>query len=375
MGRLSPRKRQLAQLTYHKKIRVISENDQPICKVVPVERGSNPRRDKESESAMEADEACIDEEELDINIIWIKHIVAFDQYRKNQQNPTLKIINRFIHLRQYMVARRNGRKAMEASNLIAELSDKGPYYARVIRDNVKTFIINGILPSGHGRPRVKGYLENKDIDHAVTAYLKEYKFTITPSNLKAHLENTIFHILNNPGGVKTIHTETARKWMLKKKWNYGIRKKGVYVDGHEREDVVIYRENFLKEMDTLEESMIMYDDDTLEPIQNPEIESNKQKRYILVTHDESCFHANDEKKYGWAPKGEQPLRRKGLGKGIMVSEFLLDTVGRLAVSEEDYRIIDNPLFPREACEIFEYGRENGYWTSDHMIKQVNIFSV
>ena len=96
-------------------------------------------------------------------------------------------------------------------------------------------------------------------------YLKEHKFSVTPNNLKAHLEDKVFPILDIPGR-KTIHEGTAQKWMKKKNWNYGIRKKGIYIDGHEHDDVVAYQERFLNDMEILEESMIMYDDTTLEPL-------------------------------------------------------------------------------------------------------------
>jgi len=116
--------------------------------------------------------------------------------------------------------------------------------------------------------------------------------------------------------------------------------------------------------------MVHYDDDTLEPIPNPDIECGAVKRHILVTHDESTFHANDDKKHGWGPEGEQPLKKKGRGRGLMVSDFLLDTVGRLAVSEEEYTAMKEPSFPREACETFDYGNDKGYWTGAHVVEQV-----
>jgi len=154
-------------------------------------------------------------------------------------------------------------------------------------------------------------------------------------------------------------------------WNFIRYKKGVYIDGHEREDVVTYRKNFLEKMQELEQFMVQYDDKTLEPLPNHNIESGKFKRHILVTQDESIFHANDGKRFGWVHNGEQPLMKKGLGKGIMVSMFLVDTIGILALPENDLAISSS--FPREAYEIFEYGGNNGYWTSEHMIKQVNYF--
>ncbi|CAG8748767.1 863_t:CDS:1, partial [Funneliformis caledonium] len=53
--------------------------------------------------------------------------------------------------------------------------------------------------------------------------------------------------------------------------------------------------------------------DELEVKIDPELE-NGQCIHILVTHNETTFQSNDEKKSGWRPKNEQPLRKKGQGK-------------------------------------------------------------
>jgi len=116
--------------------------------------------------------------------------------------------------------------------------------------------------------------------------------------------------------------------------------------------------------------MIEYDDVTLLPLPNDSLESGLHPRHILVTHDESIFHANDDLRQGWAPGNEQPLRKKGRGRGLMISEFLLDTVGRLAIPKEKYSSMETSL-PQEACEVFEYGKNNdGYWKGEHLVKQV-----
>ena len=60
--------------------------------------------------------------------------------------------------------------------------------------------------------------------------------------------------------------------------------------------------------------------------QKNSILSKKEKLHILVTHDESLFYADDDRSIIWAPLGEQPLRKKGQEKSIMVSEFLLETI-------------------------------------------------
>ena len=47
---------------------------------------------------------------------------------------------------------------------------------------------------------------------------------------------------------QTVSVWTVRTWMDSLGYKYGVWKKGVYVDGHERSDVVEYREKFLERM-------------------------------------------------------------------------------------------------------------------------------
>jgi hypothetical protein len=39
---------------------------------------------------------------------------------------------------------------------------------------------------------------------------------------------------------KSISLRTAQRWLHRNGWRYGRRRNGMYVDGHERDDVVAY---------------------------------------------------------------------------------------------------------------------------------------
>jgi hypothetical protein len=53
-------------------------------------------------------------------------------------------------------------------------------------------------------------------------------------------------ILRQKGIRKPSITErTARRWLAGLGWRYGKMKNGMYIDGHEREDVVEYRNGFV----------------------------------------------------------------------------------------------------------------------------------
>ena len=201
---------------------------------------------------------------------------------------------------------------------------------------------------------------NDHVKAAMACYMVENKSTMTPKALKAHLENIIFPMLKMP--MQTVDLKTISRWMKKEGWRFKRYRKGVYVDGHERADVVAYRDLFLGIMLELRKHMIQYHDETQEPLQNPCIEDGSLIQYVLVTHDECVFHSNDGNSSGWILNDEQPLRKKGLGKGLMVSDFLTDTIGRLALPEEEDGLL-------EAAEVFHFGGER-YWKSADLLEQV-----
>jgi hypothetical protein len=43
----------------------------------------------------------------------------------------------------------------------------------------------------------------------------------------------------------SISQSTAKRWLAKLKWRYSKMKNGMYIDGHERDDIVAYRHTFV----------------------------------------------------------------------------------------------------------------------------------
>ena len=81
------------------------------------------------------------------------------------------------------------------------------------------------------------------------------------------------------------------------------------------------------------------------------------------------FYANDDRPIIWAPLGELPLRKKGQGKSIMVSEFLLETIGRLKLTDE--LAASYPDISKDARRYLRPGKnEEGWWTAEHLLNQV-----
>ena len=109
-------------------------------------------------------------------------------------------------------------------------------------------------------------------------------------------------------------------------------KKDVFVDGHERPDVVEDHERFLKTMKELEPYLVEFEEDgTMKAKSYPsdcEVGGENRRPIIVITHDECTFLSNDGICKAWTRIGNTFLRPKGRGQGIMVSKFLLPS-GRL----------------------------------------------
>ena len=157
-------------------------------------------------------------------------------------------------------------------------------------------------------------------------------------------------------------------------FSYKDVKKGVYVDGHERDDVKKYRsEVFLKTWKKAFRRFLLFKEDGSWEIP-PGLQPG-EKPLVLITHDESTFNANDGKRRLWMKENEQPLRSKGNGKGIMMSSFLTPG-GILKVPQavSDAQLLSDSTWPkneqeepiRSAIEYLEYGKDN-YWTGEKMV--------
>ncbi|KAI8967333.1 hypothetical protein BDB01DRAFT_829099 [Pilobolus umbonatus] len=86
-----------------------------------------------------------------------------------------------------------------------------------------------------------------------------------------------------------------------------------------------------------------------------------EKKRVLVTHDECTLYANDGKREMWIRQGENPIRKKGPGMSIMVSEFQCSCHGTMRVKGWTSR------------KLFEAGAgRQGYWKSADMIKQLDV---
>ncbi|KAJ6590451.1 hypothetical protein DFH09DRAFT_908654 [Mycena vulgaris] len=235
----------------------------------------------------------------------------------------------------------------EASMIAAKSQGHGSYRARSIHSWIHAFLTSKKLPLHRYGQYHSSILDDEDFADSIKLHLqfivsKEVHFTaqhlvdfIATPEMQGKLDEAGIH-------KQSISVWTARRWLKRLDWRYGQRKNGMYIDGHEREDVVAYRTAFVKRwLERYEPRMVVYDNEG-QPIKQPEgyVLEGKYKgqafRIILVTHEESTFYAYDRKKVGWFHKSDKGNPQpKGEGESIMVSDFLTLEWGRL-VHEDKY---------------------------------------
>jgi len=155
---------------------------------------------------------------------------------------------------------------------------------------------------------------------------------ISPIKLQRDINETIIPGLGLDLGKATISENCARHWLKRLGYELTMVKKGIYIDGHERPDVVDYRKTFLNTIAKNEHLRNMYDDKDLEIIQ-PTLNPMEWK-HIPIHHDESIFRPNELQQRVWVMGGKMLLQKKGQGKAIHVSDFITEETGRLSLSEE-----------------------------------------
>jgi len=189
--------------------------------------------------------------------------------------------------------------------------------ARNLGTWIHKYLVTGKLPTHrHGQHSVS-ILDDEDVAQDIQEHLQEIA---KEGYVRAQ---DIVDYVSTPAiqeklGMKkrAISVRTAHRWLKKLNWRYGRKKNGMYIDGHEREDVVEYRNQFIKRWREYEKRMVTYDNNgNVDSIPSGfPVPQGHRFRLILVTHDESTFYANDRRKTKWSHASEKATpQKKGEG--------------------------------------------------------------
>lgn len=124
--------------------------------------------------------------------------------------------------------------------------------------------------------------------------------------------------------------------------------KWLYTDGHERPDLNVYRDHFMKIISEHDRLFIKYKDDDI---------------------DESCFRSSNGKTTIWMDEKNRPLHPKGQGRSMMVSKFLCECHGPLKLNPQQYDLFQAAALETRAI-VLPGNNQNSGWTEADLIDQV-----
>ncbi|KAF9506364.1 hypothetical protein BS47DRAFT_1374139 [Hydnum rufescens UP504] len=236
----------------------------------------------------------------------------------------------------------------QSSLIAAKAAGKGPWLACRVREWTRAFIMDrNALPSNiYGQWRVSA-LADEDLASEIHLHLQSKGKFIAAIDVICYLDTP--EVKSRFGLTKTISLRTAQQWMKVMQYRWQKQPQGQYVDGHERVDVIAYRQMIFP-------SLREWDSDGNEIVGKP-----MGQRTVIWTHDESTFYAHDRRKLHWVHNSETPKPlQKGEGASLMVSDF----------ASADYGWLHSPNGSETARILFKVGKNrDGYFTNDDIMMQ------
>jgi hypothetical protein len=227
----------------------------------------------------------------------------------------------------------------ESSLLAAKAAGHGMNHARNLRTWILRFLNSGKLPLHRYGTLHSSILDDEDIAQGIQLHLLEVGKTgyIRAQDIVDYIAKPEVQEQLAGKTRTTIKHRTACRWLKKLNWRYTRKKNGMYVDGHEREDVVQYRNEFIARWKEYEKRFLKFDNDgnQMNELVGFPVAQIGRFRLILITHDESTFYANDRRKTKWIhPSQTAVAEPKGEGQSVMASEFCVPQWGRLCDGTE-----------------------------------------
>lgn len=201
------------------------------------------------------------------------------------------------------------------------------------------------------------FSKNELVPKAADEYLRLITREEMPRGLKKYMDYELFPRIHLQVG-RGISLSTARQWLHLEGFKYINHKKGLYFDGHDRVDVVEYRQNhFLPAMKAFKSRLVRFvvgdvDQELIVPRPN-----YVERCLVLLAQDEMTAQANDIMSKKWVFEDQHRLRKKGPGRGLHKSDTLCSTIGWL----------------EDRTETLEYSKNyEGYWNGELFVKQVSL---
>ena len=250
---------------------------------------------------------------------------------------------------------------MKASIDVVDYNAKGPYRAQTLRASAKAYVQTRELLTQHSyrNPR-QSRIDDEELSGEIQLYLQGIGDYACVQDIVDFTKKD--DVQKRYGFTRPIGSTTARRWMGLMGYRWIKEPKGQYQDGHERADVVEYRQKtFLPAWTKFEDRMRVWTDDTMHLKVDEDLNLRPDIRNTVVWfHDESTFYAHDRCLQRWFHKTEGPKPwPKGKGISLMVAHFV----------SADYGYLQSPDGTETARVLFKAGKgRDGYYTNECIIQ-------
>lgn len=248
----------------------------------------------------------------------------------------------------------------KASVDVADYRIKGPWRARTLRATARAYIRTRNLPThSYNNPR-ESRIDDEVLSSEIQLHLQGVGKYARAQDIVDFTKKD--DVQKRHGFTKPISLATSKRWMAQLGYRWTKEPKGQYQDGHERVDVVEYRQKtFLPAWSKFEKRMRVWTDHNIhlkvdeDPDSRPDIANT-----VVWFHDESTFYAHDRRTLGWFHEAVGPKpQAKGEGVSLMVAHFV----------SADYGYLQSPDGTETARVLFKAGKgRDGYYTNERIIQ-------
>lgn len=276
-----------------------------------------------------------------------------DAYTRTRLEMTLQF------MRAYVLPARLGTDTVrgwhDASVHVAALNGRGTYTARRLRQWARAFIKDRTLPTNLYGTWSSSLLRHDGLANEIALHLQSVGKYAGPRHIHAFVNSDDTQSKFKLD--RTISYRTACRWMHELGYRFKRTPRGQYADGHERADVVAYRDNvYLPVMREARDAQRVFDRDG-------ELESEPvgRKPVVLWFHDETHFCANDRRQIRWVHRDEKAVPyAKTEGATLMIADFVSADYGWLRGHNGESAMVK-----------FRAGKNReGYFTSADVLQQV-----
>lgn len=273
------------------------------------------------------------------------------------------------------------RQKMKATDAVVEAASFVGVNEKTVRSYRREFFSNKgkFKETKRGHYTRNSHLQNEDLKLDAAMWVRENAHKKGAANMTASsfcqwVNDMLLEQHDIPPDLPhRISVSTATRWLHQLGFRPQSHKKGAYVDGHEREDVVAARKKYLKLLRELKSIHLPPPPCSDERATTPPPDAETRKRLVLLYHDESIFSTNEGQTWMWATEDTPVIQPKTKGAGIMVSDFIDQHRGYLRLTEAEHTraLASDPDFPGTARATLEYGAEKeGYWTGEKFMTNV-----